>query len=176
MLSADERLALEAFADTVLPGRKRYPGDTAIAGVCDDFGAVEAGALHVLLDPAAGIDDGVGAMASLLDRAAADLLGDQTGRFADLDYARRRALVAELTDADTPMRDFWFLLALFSYMAYDSAPHLDTAAALVAPHSGLAAMGFSPPKANGRWGFEPFGYRRAVARLHPSTDSTGSLP
>ena len=44
-LSGDQVLTLEAFADTILPGEKRTPDDTAVAGVSDGPGAVAAGAL-----------------------------------------------------------------------------------------------------------------------------------
>ncbi|WP_201848144.1 DUF5987 family protein [Myceligenerans indicum] len=178
-LAPAQRLALEAFADTVVPGRKRHPDDVAIAGVDDTPGAVECGALDVLTDPATGIEDGVGDMADLLDRRAAAWAdrhgGRPVARFADLGYPDRRRLVAELTDPAEPEKDLWFLVALFATMAYDSAPHLETADALdpaVTPASGLRAMGFFPPS-GGRWAFDRGGYGRPLARLKPGTDDHG---
>ena len=42
--SSDEEqikvLTLEAFADTIVPGNKRWPGDRAVAGVSEDGGSV----------------------------------------------------------------------------------------------------------------------------------------
>src|SRR4051794_21018960 len=49
-------LTLEAFADTIVPGEKRSPGDRAIAGVSAGGGAVAAGALELLEWSASGID------------------------------------------------------------------------------------------------------------------------
>lgn len=183
MLSHSEVTTLEAFADTVVPGRKRHARDRAIAGVSDSPGAVEAGALAVLQDPATGIDDGVGEMAQLLDARAREAAADRGlavradgTAFADLDYQARRTLVAQLTEPNAPLRDFWFLLALFSYMAYDSAPHRDTAAALMDDHPGLLALGFARPDEAGRWRFSRSSYGRPLASLHPATDATGNLP
>jgi hypothetical protein len=39
---------LEAFADTLIPGEKRFPADRAIAGVVSGAGAVQAGAIEML--------------------------------------------------------------------------------------------------------------------------------
>ena len=39
---------LEAFADTLIPGQKRFPGDRAIAGVVSRPGAVQAGAIEMM--------------------------------------------------------------------------------------------------------------------------------
>lgn len=176
VLTGAERLALEALADTVLPGCKRTPEDRAICGVSQDFGAVEAGALNVLTDPATGIAGGVAEMAQLLDEEAASYSNGTASVFADLAYAERRALLNKLISPETPMREFWVLVALFAYMAYDSAPHLPTSEALTGPHSGLAAMGFAGPEEDGRWRFAPHGYGRPLARLHPDTLPNGSLP
>lgn len=178
-LTTAQQIALEAYADTVVPGRKRHPDDVAVAGVDDTPGAVECGALDVLTDPATGIEDGIGDMADLLDRRAVDWAAEHgekpATRFADLAYADRRRLVTLLTDPEEPERDLWFLVALFATMAYDSAPHLETADALdpaVTPASGLRAMGFFPPT-GGRWAFDRGGYGRPLARLHPGTDEHG---
>lgn len=172
-------LALEAYADTVIPGRKRHPTDAAIVGISGTPGAVECGAVDVLTDPATGIEDGIGEMAELLDTHAtawADA-NDVSGihRFADLNYTNRRTLVAQLTNSAEPQKDLWFLVALFSTMAYDSAPHLQTSDALdpeITPASGLRQMRFRPPT-NGRWTFEPSSYRRPLARLRDGTDPNG---
>lgn len=186
-------LTLEAFADTVVPGVKRAPDDVAIAGVDDTPGAVQAGALDVLTDPATGLEDGVGEMADLLNEhaaafARADGWGDEPevgGASADvghdlpafvhLDYGRRRALVAELTAHEHPQRELWFLMALFSYMAFDSAPHLDTATAVRAKHPGLVHLGFLEPDADGLWRASGPTYGRPTASPRPGTDDFGNL-
>lgn len=182
VLTEAETLALEAFADTILPGRKRTPDDAAIAGVSHDAGAVEAGALDVVTDPVTGIDDGVPDMARKLNEEAAayarshDLHVAPGQEFADLPYEHRRALVGSLIAVGAPMRDFWVVLALFAYMAYDSAPHRQTAEAVARRDSGLAAMGFAAPGPDGIWAFGDFSYLKPLARLHPGTDEKGNLP
>lgn len=178
-LTPGQARTLEAFADTIIPGRKRHPGDDAIAGVSETPGAVEAGALTVLCDPATGIEDGVGEMAELLDVVAAAWARDHdrpTVRdFVDLDYADRRAVVGALTGRDEPQRDLWFLLALFATMAYDSAPHRETADAVADDASGLRAMGYLPATPDGRWAFPDHSYRRPLANLRAGTDARGNL-
>lgn len=182
VLDDRQTLALEAFADTVIPGRKRHPGDLAVAGVDTTPGAVEAGALTVLCDPATGIEDGIGDLADLLDETAVEWaatqedIAQEVTRFADLSYPQRRRLVARLTDRQEPYHDMWFLVALFSTMAYDSAPHLETVDAVHSPASGLRAMGFAVPGSDGRWAFPRFGYGRPLATSRADTDARGNLP
>lgn len=181
-LTAAQTWALEAFADTIIPGCQRGPDDEAIAGVSSDPGAVEAGALAVLTDPATGIEDGVAGMADLLNEIAAEFAESHGStatpgmEFASLSYVRRRDLVTHLTSPERLDHDLWFLLALFAYMAYDSAPHLNTAKALEQGHPGLQAMGFADPQPDGRWRFEPASYARPLARLRGGTDENGNLP
>jgi enediyne biosynthesis protein E8 len=182
VLTGPQTATLEAFADTVIPGRKRFAGDTPIAGVSATPGAVEAGALKVLCDPATGMHDGVGAMAELLDERAVEWartqadIDYQVTCFVSLAYEHRRRLVAALTSTDEVERDAWFLLALFANMAYDSAPHLETVDALASPVSGLRAMGFRAPVGGQRWRFDQFTYGRPLARLREGTDARGNLP
>lgn len=177
-LTASQVLALEAFADTIIPGQQRHDNDRAVVGVSDTPGAVECGALDVLTDPATGIEDGVGEMAELLDARAREFAAHrdlEVTCFADLDYPLRRTLVARLTGTAESQKDLWFLLALFSTMAYDSAPHLETAEALDpsrTPVSGLREMGFRAPIA-GRWVFPHSSYERPLAPLHPGTTPNG---
>jgi ribose/xylose/arabinose/galactoside ABC-type transport system permease subunit len=49
------KLTLEAFADTLIPGQKRFPGDRAIAGVVSGPGAVQAGAIEMMNFPPVGL-------------------------------------------------------------------------------------------------------------------------
>jgi enediyne biosynthesis protein E8 len=175
-------MTLEAFADTIVPGSKRFPVDPAIAGVCDEPGAVEAGALQVLTDPATGVTAGLAPLSAALNRHAGEHaervgLSLDTGvpPFVALDYDHRAALVVELTAPGHPERDGWVLLALFSNMAYDTAPHRHTVEALADGHPGLIAMGFAKPDADGLWRFPDFSYgRRALAKRHPNTTESGS--
>lgn len=179
-LTVQQTRALEAFADTIIPGCKRGADDDAVAGVSATPGAVHAGALDVLRHPATGISDGIAEMADTLDTLARAPGGageaDQPRSFADLPYERRRALVAELTSRANPERDFWFLLALFAYMAYDSSPHRPTAEVMRDAGTGLRAMGFGRPDDDGLWRFPVASYARELAAVHPQTDENGNLP
>jgi hypothetical protein len=174
-------MTLEAFADTIIPGEKRFPDDHAIAGVSTGGGAVVAGALELLETPATGVTAGLGPLSQMLNLHATGY-AERTGRaldeslppFVGLSYADRSALVQELTAPGHPEKDGWVVLALFSNMAYDSAPHLHTAAALEAGHPGLTSMGFEKPGADGRWRFPEFSYGRALATIHPNTTESGS--
>jgi hypothetical protein len=172
---------LEAFADTIIPGVKRGPDDRAIAGVCDDAGAVEAGALELLNDPATGVAPGLTPLSQALN-AHATTYAQTHGRtldgdvppFVALDYDDRVALVAELTAPGHPEQAGWVLLAMFSNMAYDSAAHRSTAEAIADGHPGLLAMGFAKPDSDGLWRFPEYSYGQELAKRHPGTTASGS--
>ncbi|MFI7024135.1 DUF5987 family protein [Micromonospora sp. NPDC049900] len=174
-------VTLEAFADTIVPGVKRSPDDRAIAGVEDDPGAVQAGALAVLAHPALGLTEALDGMAGLLNMHAQQHA--RVGRFAldpavppfvALDFDARTALVQELTDPAHPEREVWFGVALFCTMAFDSAPHLPTGEALEQGHPGLSLLGLRRPDPDGFWRFPHFSYQRRLACVHPHTTATGS--
>ncbi len=175
------RLTIEAFADTIIPGAKRFPGDRAIAGACAEAGAVEAGALELLADPATGITAGVPDLADTLnghatakaEREGAEL-GTDVPPFVALDYDARAELVAELTAPGHPEKEAWVLLALFSTMAFDIAAHRHTGEAIAEGHPGLLQMGFAEPDSDGLWRFPEFGYHRTMAEPHPDTTASGS--
>ncbi|OKJ48508.1 regulator [Streptomyces sp. CB02009] len=174
-------ITLEAYADTIVPGEKRWPGDRAIAGVSTGGGSVTAGALDLLRWDATGIHDGLEDLAKLVN-GHARTYAEKTGLtldtdvppFVALDYDDRVALIVELTTPGHEEKDFWVLLSLFCNMAYDSAAHLHTAEALAAGHPGLEAMGITQPDADGLWRFQDFGYGRQLADLHPDTTLSGS--
>jgi len=174
-------MTLEAFADTIIPGERRSPDDRAVAGAAPGPGAVQAGALDLLRTPATGIVAGLGPLADALNTHATTYaselglkLDDGVPPFVSLDYERRAALVARLVAPGRPEKDGWVLLALFSYMAYDSAAHVHTADAIAAGHPGLLAIGFGRPDEDGLWRYREHSYRRALARPHPNTTSSGS--
>jgi hypothetical protein len=175
-------MTLEAFADTIVPGEKRSPGDRAVAGATADPGAVAAGAIELLETPATGIADGLDGYANALnghaEAHAAEhglILDPSVPPFVALSFAERTTIVRTLTTHGHPEKDLWVLLALFSNMAFDTAAHLNTADAIATGHPGLTMMGFAPPDPDGLWRFPDFSYRRELARLHPDTNSTGSL-
>ncbi|GBQ03518.1 regulator [Streptomyces spongiicola] len=172
---------LEAYADTIVPGEKRWPGDRAVAGVSTGGGAVACGALDLLRWDATGIHDGLEDLASRVnDHARA--YAEKTGRtldgtvppFVSLDYDDRVRLIEELTTPGHPEKDFWVLLSLFCNMAFDSAAHLHTDESIENGHPGLAAMGITVPDTDGLWRFRDFGYGRRLADLHPDTTPSGS--
>ncbi len=180
-IGPDATITLEAYADTIVPGEKRWPGDRAIAGVSAGGGAVASGALDLLRWDATGIHDGLEDLADRVNdhaRAYADKAGltldPAVPPFVSLDYDDRVRLIQALTAPGHPEKDFWVLLSLFCNMAFDSAAHLHTAEALAEGHPGLTAMGITQPDADGLWRFQDFGYGRQLADPHPDTTPTGS--
>jgi hypothetical protein len=174
-------MTLEAFADTIVPGEKRFPGDQAVAGAAPGPGAVAAGALELLQTPATGIADGLDGFVTALSQHAHTYaaeheldLQDDLPPFVALPFADRTALVQSLLQPGHPEKDLWVLLTLFCSMAFDIAAHLRTTEAMEQEHPGLATIGFARPGADGLWAFPDFSYRRELARLHPHTTSTGS--
>src|SRR5215212_1045123 len=98
---------LQAFADTIIPGRKAARTDLgdeidplAIAGVDKEPGAVEADALRLYHDPLVGFD-------ALAPAFLADLNGralQNGGPFLTLDYDKRVATVMSGLSFDNPSR------------------------------------------------------------------------
>lgn len=176
-----QTMTLEAFADTIVPGVKRFPDDRAIAGVCAEPGSVECGALELLADPATGVAAGLVPLSGMLNGHAVSYaervgltLEDDVPAFVALEYDHRAALIAELVAWGHPERDGWVLLAQFSTIAYDSAAHRHTAEALADGHPGLLQMGFAQPDDDGLWRFPDFSYGRELAKRHPNTTESGS--
>jgi hypothetical protein len=174
-------MVLEAFADTIIPGAKRYPDDRAVAGAADDPGAVAAGAVELVEHPAGGLSPALDAMVYTLNEHAAAYaaehglsLDGSVPPFVGLRFDARTDLVQQLCDPAHPEKQMWVGLALFSYMAYDSAAHLSTGQALAAGHPGLRAMGMMEPDPDGLWRFPSFTYGTALADLHPLTTPAGS--
>ncbi len=174
-------MTLEAFADTILPGAKRWPGDRAIAGISDTAGAVAAGALELLETPATGVTAGLEPLAATLNVHAIGYaeehdvpLDDDVPAFVALEYEHRAALLRRLTTPGHPEKDGWVSLAMFCNMAYDSAAHLPTAHALAEGHPGLLAMDIGTPAEDGRWQYRESSYGRPLADIHPATTASGS--
>jgi hypothetical protein len=174
-------MTLEAFADTIIPGEKRGPDDHAIAGASSGPGAVAAGAVELLEHPAGGLADSLDGLMFLLNGHALSYASEQSVKideslppFVALPFEHRTALVEILTNPAHPEKALWVGVALFSNMAYDSAPHLSTPDALAAGHPGLTSMGYARPDADGAWRFPRFSYGRPLAKLHPNTTASGS--
>jgi enediyne biosynthesis protein E8 len=173
-------MTLEAFADTFVPGEKRWPEDVAVAGAAAGPGAVAAGAIELLETPATGIAEGLEGLAQLLnghaDAYAAEhglTLGAGLPPFVALDFGHRTTLIRALTAPGHPEKEFWILTALFCFMAFDTAAHTDTVGAIEAGHPGLTMMAFAKPDPDGLWRFADFSYGRPLASLHPHTTASG---
>ena len=177
-LDPETIMTLEAFADTIVPGNKRCAEDRAIAGVSDDGGAVEAGALALLQHPAGGLFEWLPALAQGLNAYARAMRGENVEEpvppFVALSYDERAALVQRLTTEDSPERQGWVNLAVFSNMAFDSAAHLPTTEALASGHPGLKIIGYAPPDPDGKWRFPQHSYGRRLSASHPATTPAGN--
>ena len=180
--SDPETATLEAWADTLIPGEKRWDGDDAIAGVARGAGAVQAGALTLMRDPVVGVGPFMPAFAAAVNAEAVSFatarrrtLDPTRPPFVALTYADRSALVAQLVDDTSGTQQLlWFALAGLVFLAYHTAGWLPTAEAVRQGHPGLRAIGFPRPDADGLWRFPHFSYRRALARRHPATTRTGN--
>jgi hypothetical protein len=163
---------LQAFADTLIPGRpasKTDLGDPidprAIAGVDPEPGAVEADALRLFHDPLIGFDALEGPF--LADLSARSLAVG--GAFLLLSYEDRvRAVLAGL-DFSNPTRVLWEAAAAVPFTAFCGAgehPHGSSATS-----SGYRVMGYP--------GEAPNGYQRDFSygrRLAQERTRDGSLP
>ena len=174
-------MTLESFADTIVPGEKRSPGDVAVAGASTGGGAVESGAVELLRDPATGIASALGDLAVLLNKHAAEyaaerglVLDPSLPAFVALGFDDRTALVQALTAPGHPEKEVWISVALFSNMAFDTAAHMHTTDAIASGHPGLLAMGFAAPDSDGLWRFPDYTYGRPLAERHPNTTPSGS--
>jgi hypothetical protein len=174
-------MVLEAFADTIVPGEKRWPGDRTIAGAVSGGGAVAAGAVTLLELPAGGFAPALDSLAFALDEHASAYaaerglsVADDVPPFVALSFADRTALVTELTGPEHPEKQMWVGLAIFSTMAFDSAAHLSTPEAFATGHPGLLTIGYARPGVDRLYRFPAFSYGRQLARTHPATTATGS--
>ena len=174
-------MSLEAFADTIVPGNKRYPDDRAIAGVSSDGGSVAAGAIELLHSPAGGLSQWLGGLAGMLNGHAENFANERgieldrtVPAFVSLSYEQRCELILWLVGPDHPERQGWVNLVMFSNMAYDAGAHLHTAEAIAAGHPGLIGIGYAPPNDDGLWRFPNYSYGRKLADMHPQTTPTGS--
>jgi enediyne biosynthesis protein E8 len=173
-------MTLEAFADTFVPGEKRWPEDVAVAGAAAGPGAVAAGAIELLETPATGVASGLEDLAETLNGHANAYAAEHgltldagLAPFVALDFGHRTALIRALTAPGHPEKEFWILTALFCFMAFDTAAHTDTTSAIEASHPGLTMMGFAKPDPDGLWRFPDFSYGRQLARIHPHTTASG---
>jgi len=162
---------LQAFADTMVPGRRV---DTtaagaaihpqAIAGVDREPGAVEADALALYHHPKIGFDAlSPPFLAELTARSLA-----HGGPFLDLPWDGRVAVCIEGLAYDNATRLLWEAAAAVPFTAF--------CAAAVEPQSAAAAPGY---RVMGLPGAAPHGYRTGYSyrrRLSRERTKSGSLP
>jgi hypothetical protein len=153
---------LQAFADTVIPGRKAAKTDLgheihplAIAGVDADPGAVEADALLLYHHPLTGFDALEPAfLTDLSTRALA-----QGGPFLELPFEKRMAAVMTAVSFDNPSRVLYEAAAAVPFTAFCAAAVHPVGTAQnasgyrVMGHPGVAPVGYGA-----------FSYRRKLAR------------
>jgi hypothetical protein len=179
MIAADPAIAavrpddatLQAFADTIIPGRKAAKTDLgdeidplAIAGVDTEPGAVEADALRAFHDPLIGFDALEPAFLSDLNGRALQ----QGGPFLLLSYDKRVAAVMSGLSFDNPSRVLWEAASAVPFAAFCAAAEHPIGTSANA--SGYRVMGYP--------GAAPNGYRGASYRRKLSAERTkhGSLP
>lgn len=153
---------LQAFADTIIPGRPALRTDLgdeihpqAIAGVDPEPGAVEADALRIYQSELLGFPALAPAfLADLSTRALA-----QGGPFLALPFERRTAAVLGGLDFENPGRVIYEAAAALPFVAFCAAGTQRDATARTA--SGLRVMGHPGTAPNG---YRRFSYRRRLAR------------
>lgn len=182
MLAADPSLAaalpfdadgtLQAFADTLIPGRKATRTDTgdaihpqAIAGVDSTPGAVEADALRVFKDPLVGFPALKGPfLADLSQRAAHH--GNPS--FLAMSFAKRTEVCLDALSFSNGSRVLYEAAAAVPFAAFCAAVEHPIGTSRNA--SGYRVMGYPGAAPNGYRGFS---YRRKLAN---ERTSRGSLP
>jgi hypothetical protein len=160
---------LQAFADTILPGRKatltglgNQIDPRAIAGVDPLPGAVEADALALYHQPELGFDSLAPAFLSQLELQALPHGGD----FLSLDFDKRvQACLAGL-DFGNPTRLIWEAAAAVPFTAFCAAALIRDATAADAP--GYLVMGLPGTAPSG---YRRFSYRRRLSRERTRTGS-----
>jgi hypothetical protein len=176
-----QRDTLDAWADTIVPGEKRSAADRVVAGATAGPGAVQAGSYDLYRDPDVGLAPVLPGLVALINAEALSyaaahgkLLDFRVPPFVALDFQSRTAVAESLLAGTGVVQLIWYALAALAMLAFHTAGHLDTAAAIRAGHPGLAWIGFPAPNADGIWRFPDFSYGLDLAPLHPLTTATGN--
>ena len=161
----------QAFADTMLPGRRVDRTDLgnpidplAIAGVDPLPGAVQADALVLSHHPEVGFDPLAPGFLSDLEARSLPHGGD----FLHLDFPARVQVCLDGLDFSNPSRTLWELAAAIAFIAFCAAPLIRNATAQQA--SGYRVMGLPGVAPNG---YGDYSYGR---RLSTERTRAGSLP
>ena len=164
----DPDATLQAFADTILPGRRVDRTESgapvaagAIAGVHPLPGAVETDALLLYHHPKVGFD-------ALAPAFLADLQARAGGDFLGLDFDRRTAVCLRGLDFGNPTRTLWEAAAAVPFTAFCAAALSEEQTAETA--AGYRVMGL--PGRNHR-GYRDFSYGRRLSR---ERTRSGNLP
>lgn len=174
-------LTLEAFADTMVPGEPRFPGDVAIPGAAPGPSGAVTGVVAALLMPEIGLAGGLADIVALINDSAKQYaaakgieLDPSLPEFVALSFEDRTAHAVQMTTVGDPIHDFVMLIASFACFAFDMATHEHTADAMASGHAGLTWYGFPEPGPDGVWQFPEFSYGRELAALSPTTTLSGS--
>jgi hypothetical protein len=153
---------LQAFADTMIPGRRATRTDLgneihpqAIAGVDRLPGAVEADALALYHHPEVGFDSVAPAFLADLSTRSVQAGGD----FLGLDFDHRVAVCVGGLAFSNPTRVVWEAAAAVPFTAFCAAALIPNATADRA--SGYRVMGLPGAAPNG---YRDFSYRRRLSR------------
>jgi len=161
ILAADPAIAavptdeatMQAFADTIIPGRKAATTDLgdeihpdAIGGVDDEPGAVEADVMRLYHHPLTGFD----ALEPVLLADLSTRSLQQGGPFLGLDFDARTAVLLGALSFDNPERVLYEAAAAVPFTAFCAAAVHETGTSKNA--SGYRVMGYP--------GAAPQGYRR----------------
>ena len=170
MIAADPALAavsiddatLQAFADTLIPGRKATKTDLgdeihplAIAGRDTSPGAVEADALRVYKDPLVGFSALAGPFLTDLSTRS---LQQGNPSFLMLDFKRRTAVCKQALSFSNPDRVLYEAAAAVPFTAFCAAAEHPIGTSRNA--SGYRVMGYPGAAPNGYRGFS---YRRKLS-------------
>jgi hypothetical protein len=159
---------LQAFFDTLIPGRKATKTDLgntihplAIIGVDPEPGAVEADALLLAHHPKIGFDVLEPTfLAELEARAAAHQSGSLggVGDFLHLDYAHRQAVCLDGLAFSNPSRVVWEAAAAVPFAAFCcAATQINATAATACGYQVIGHPGTAPH------GYSDFSFRRQLA-------------
>lgn len=168
---AYDEATMQAFADTIIPGRKAARTDLgdeihpeAIAGVHHEAGAVEADVMRLYHHPLTGFDALEPAfLAELSARSLA-----QGGPFLSLDFDRRTAVLIGALDFGNPDRVLYEAAAAVPFTAFCAAAVHEVGTRRNA--SGYRVMGHPGARPQG---YRNYSYRRKLARDFTKSGNLG---
>jgi hypothetical protein len=159
---ATDEATMQAFADTIIPGRKAQKTDLgdeihpdAIAGVDDEPGAVEADVMRLYHHPLTGFDTLEPAF--LADLSTRSL--QQGGPFLGLGFEQRTAVVLQALSFDNDDRVLYEAAAAVPFTAFCAAAVHETGTSKNA--SGYRVMGYPGAAPQG---YRKYSYGRKLAR------------